>query len=170
MSHFPSRDTLVEVEEGTQLQPKFDARGLILCVTQDAATLEVLMIGCMNAEAPALTIATCEAHYWSRSRRILWRKGEQGGLVQRVVRLLIDDDQNCVLLPVQIDSEASCHVGYRSYFFRALTRCDSAPDFTLEFLEREKVFDPLTVYRTAQDDSPLLSEITPCNEFSEPDE
>jgi phosphoribosyl-AMP cyclohydrolase len=111
---------LVEVEEGTQLQPKFDERGLIPCVTQDATTLEVLMVGFMNAEALALTIATREAHYWSRSRRTLWRKGEQSGLVQRVVRLLIDDDQDCVLLQVQIDGGASCHVGYRSCFFRAL--------------------------------------------------
>jgi len=167
---FPSRGTLVEVEEGTQLQPKFDERGLIPCVTQDATTLEVLMVGFMNTEALALTIATREAHYWSRSRRTLWRKGEQSGLVQRVERLLVDDDQDCVLLQVQIDGGASCHVGYRSCLFRALKRCDSETDFTLEFLEREKVFDPLKVYRTAQDGSPLLGETTPCNQFSEPDE
>ena len=91
---FPPRGTLVEIEEGTQLQPKFDERGLIPCVTQDATTREVLMVGVMNAEALALTIATGEAHYWSRSR---------GNL----------------LLQVRIDGGASCHVGYRSCFFRA---------------------------------------------------
>ncbi len=158
---FPSRGSLAEIEEGAQLQPKFDVHGLIPCVTQDATTREVLMVGMMNAEALARTISTREAHYWSRSRRELWRKGEQSGLVQHVVRLLIDDDQDCVLLQVQIDDGASCHVGYRSCFFRALARCDSETDFTLELLEKEKAFDPLRVYQTAQDGSPLSRETTP---------
>ena len=113
------------------------------------------MVGVMNAEAFALTIDTGEAHYWSRSRQKLWRKGEQSGLVQHVVRLLIDDDQDCILLQVQIDGGASCHVGYRSCFFRALKQCNSETDFSLEFIEKEKVFDPLKVYQTTQDGTPL---------------
>jgi len=164
---FPPRGTLVEIEEGAQLQPKFDEHGLIPCVTQDATTREVLMVGVMNAEALALTIATGEAHYWSRSRGNLWRKGEQSGLIQRVVRLLIDDDQDCVLLQVRIDGGASCHVGYRSCFFRALAQLGSETDLTLEFLEQEKVFDPLKVDRTAQDGSPLTKELTSSQPMSE---
>ena len=152
---FPSRGSLEEVEEGDQLQPKFDENGLIPCVTQDATTSEVLMVGVMNAEAFALTIDTGEAHYWSHSRQKLWRKGEQSGLVQHVVRLLIDDDQDCILLQVQIDGGASCHVGYRSCFFRALKQCNSETDFSLEFIEKEEVFDPLKVYQTTQDGTPL---------------
>ncbi|MEM6286334.1 MAG: phosphoribosyl-AMP cyclohydrolase [Bacteroidota bacterium] len=151
----PSRGSLEEIEEGNQLQPKFDANGLIPCVTQDATSREVLMVGVMNAEALALTIATREAHYWSRSRQKLWHKGEQSGLVQHVVKILIDDDQDCVLLQVEVDGGASCHVGYRSCFFRALKEDGPDPDFELEFLESEKVFDPNEVYQTAQDGTPL---------------
>lgn len=157
-SQFPARGTLVEIEEGAQFQPKFDEQGLIPCVTQDADTLEVLMAGVMNAEALALTIETGLAHYWSRSRRKLWRKGEQSGLVQQVARLLIDDDQDCVLLRVRIEGGASCHVGYRSCFFRELPIKNRHSDFHLQFLEHEKVFDPLKVYQTAQDGSPLSRE------------
>ena len=148
---FPARGSLREIEEGLQLQPKFDENGLIPCVTQDATTREVLMVAMVNAEALAKTIASGVAHYWSRSRRKLWRKGEQSGFVQRVVRLLVDDDQDCVLLQVQVEGGASCHVGYRSCFFRALKQCDADTDFALELLETEKVFDPAKVYHTAQD-------------------
>jgi len=158
---FPLRGTLLEIEEGAQLQPKFDERGLIPCVTQDASTLEVLMVGVMNAEALGLTLATREAHYWSRSRQELWRKGEQSGLVQHVEHVLIDDDQDCVLLRVRIEGGASCHVGYRSCFFREVARLGPGPDFALNFLEKEKVFDPSKVYQTGQDGTPLVKSRTP---------
>jgi len=153
---FPARGSLLEIEEGTQLQPKFDERGLIPCVTQDADTREVLMVGVMNAEALALTLATREAHYWSRSRQKLWRKGEQSGLVQCVEHVLVDDDQDCMLLRVRIKGGASCHVGYRSCFFREVEQLGPSPDFALKFLEKEKVFDPAQVYQTAQDGTPLV--------------
>ena len=152
---FPARGSLLEVEEGAEFQPKFDEHGLIPCVTQDADTLEVLMVGYMNAAALSRTIQTGEAHYWSRSRRKLWRKGEQSGLTQRVTSLRIDDDQDCVLLQVRVNGGASCHVGYRSCFFRELTNLATGADFALTFLEKEKVFDPQKIYSTAQDGTPL---------------
>ena len=152
---FPPQTTLLEIEEGSLLMPKFDERGLIPCITQDHATKDVLMMGWMNAEALALTIETGLAHYYSRSRKKLWKKGEQSGLFQHVVALVIDDDQDAVLLRVRIDGGASCHVGYRSCFFRALTRPGPGTDFHLTFLEKEKAFDPHAVYTTDQQGNPL---------------
>src|SRR5690606_28234389 len=111
---FVRRVSVEQVEEGTELAPKFDADGLIPVVTTDHATGEVLMLGYMNAEALRLTIRTGEAHYFSRSRQVLWRKGATSGLVQHVVEMRIDDDQDAVWLRVKVDGGASCHVGYRS--------------------------------------------------------
>jgi phosphoribosyl-AMP cyclohydrolase len=93
---FHARRSIEQVEEGTELAPKFDDRGLIAAVTTDAETGELLMQGYMNAEALRLTIATGEAHYYSRSRRTIWHKGATSGLVQKVEELRIDDDQDCV--------------------------------------------------------------------------
>ena len=90
---YAARVSVEQVEEGLALAPKFDADGLIPCITTDANTGEVLMLGYMNGEALEQTIATGEAHYWSRSRRCLWRKGATSGLIQEVVELRIDDDQ-----------------------------------------------------------------------------
>jgi phosphoribosyl-AMP cyclohydrolase len=118
---FAARTTVKQVEEGLALAPKFDCDGLIPCVTTDANTGEVLMLGYMNSEALQKTITTGEAHYWSRSRQCLWRKGATSGLVQQVVETRIDDDQDAVWLRVQIGSSgASCHVGYRSCFYRSV--------------------------------------------------
>jgi len=117
-SLFGSRVTVEQVEEGQELAPKFDAAGLIPCVTTDFHSGEVLMVAVMNREALARTIETGEAHYWSRSRRQLWHKGATSGLVQKVVEMRIDDDQDCVWLRVEIAGGASCHVGYRSCFYR----------------------------------------------------
>lgn len=143
---FASRVTVEQVEEGTDLAPKFDEHGLIPCVTTSAKTGEVLMLGYMNAEALKRTIATGEAHYWSRSREILWHKGASSGLVQKVVELRIDDDQDAVWLRVEIPGDASCHVGYRSCFYRSVPVGEG--DFTrvLKFEESEKSFDPVAVY------------------------
>lgn len=146
---FPERGSTQEVEEGEQLQPLFDARGLIPCIAQDAVSGEVLMLGWMNREALARTLETGFAHYWSRSRQRLWRKGEQSGQAQRVERVLIDDDQDCVLLKVHLTGGASCHVGYRSCFFRALAWRAGETDFRLRFLETEKVYDPAAAYAAA---------------------
>jgi phosphoribosyl-AMP cyclohydrolase len=115
---FQARKTIEQVEEGNDLAPRFDERGLITVVTTDAASGELLMQGYMNAEALQLTISTGEAHYYSRSRQVLWHKGATSGLVQTVRELLVDDDQDCIWLRVDVAGGASCHVGYRSCFYR----------------------------------------------------
>jgi phosphoribosyl-AMP cyclohydrolase len=146
---FGPRETVEQVEEGTELAPKFDAHGLIPAVTTDFDSGELLMHGYMNAEALTLTIATGEAHYFSRSRQAIWHKGATSGLTQKIRELKIDDDQDCVWLRVEVAGGASCHVGYRSCFYRTVP---SGPEvagdspLTLEFTEHEKVFDPEIVY------------------------
>ena len=153
---FQARKSIEQVEEGHDLAPKFDERGLIPVVTTDADSGELLMQGYMNAEALQRTITTGEAHYYSRSRQVLWHKGATSGLVQTVRELLIDDDQDCIWLRVDVaGGGASCHVGYRSCFYR---RVPIGPDFLarqvdghveLEWTETEKVFDPEEVYGDA---------------------
>lgn len=140
---FANRRSIEQVEEGLELAPKFDADGLIACITTDVARGEVLMMGWMNAEALRLTIVTREAHYWSRSRRVLWHKGASSGLVQQVVEMRIDDDQDALWLRVRVVGiGASCHVGYRSCFYRSVELGSGA----LRFVEATKTFDPLVVY------------------------
>ena len=157
MTSFARRVSVEQVEEGTELAPKFDADGLIACVTTDAATGDVLMVGYMNAEALARTIETGEAHYWSRSRRALWRKGATSGLVQRVVEMRIDDDQDAVWLKVEVaGSGESCHVGYRSCFYRSVPLGDApGSDLELRFEEHGKTFDPKAVYGDAPNPTQL---------------
>ena len=118
MFKFADRKTVEQVEEGQELAPKFDANGLIPVVTTDYHTGEVLMHAYMNEEALRKTIELGEAVYWSRSRKCLWHKGATSGLVQTVKELLIDDDQDVVWLRVEVAGGASCHVGYRSCFYR----------------------------------------------------
>jgi len=145
-SEFPSRGSLVDVEEGLRLMPFFDERDLIPCVTQHAASNEVLMLGWMNREALGLTIDSGFAHYYSRSRNGIWRKGERSGQTQIVHRILIDDDQDCLLIKVELTRGASCHVGYRSCFFRELNWTERQTDFSLRMLESSKVYDPQQAY------------------------
>jgi phosphoribosyl-AMP cyclohydrolase len=149
---FAQRRTIEQVEEGHELAPKFDAQGLITAVTTDFGSGELLMVGYMNAEALRLTIETGEAHYFSRSRQVLWHKGATSGLVQKVRELLIDDDQDCVWLRVEIAGGASCHVGYRSCFYRQVPVGEKALEASsgplpLRYTETEKVFDPEIVYK-----------------------
>ena len=99
---FQTRQSIEQVEEGTDLAPKFDDRGLITAVTTDAQSGELLMQGFMNVEALQKTIATGEAYYYSRSRQTLWHKGASSGLTQKVVELMVDDDQDCVWLTVDV--------------------------------------------------------------------
>jgi phosphoribosyl-AMP cyclohydrolase len=147
---FSPRRSIEQVEEGTELAPKFDDRGLIPVVTTDHASGELLMHGYMNAEALTKTIETREAHYFSRSRNALWHKGATSGLVQHVRALLIDDDQDCVWLRVDVaGTGASCHVGYRSCFYRAVPLGADSAGAALQFTEQEKVFDPGAVYGDA---------------------
>ena len=151
---FAQRISIEQVEEGTELAPKFDAHGLLPAVTTDAETGELLMHGYMNAEALEKTIRTGEAHYFSRSRQALWHKGATSGLVQKVRELLIDDDQDCVWLRVDVTGGASCHVGYRSCFYRRVPHGDTSGQ-PLEFTETEKVFDPQEVYGDAPNPTKL---------------
>jgi phosphoribosyl-AMP cyclohydrolase len=144
---FNKRKTIEQVEEGTELAPKFDEQGLIACVTTAAGTGEVLMLGYMNEEALRKTIETGEAHYYSRSRKVLWHKGATSGLVQKVKEMRIDDDQDAVWISVEIPGDASCHVGYRSCFYRAVPTGKGS--HTLEFREDKKMFDPKQVYGDA---------------------
>jgi phosphoribosyl-AMP cyclohydrolase len=153
-NEFAARTSVEQVEEGAQLAPKFDADGLIPAVTTDAATGELLMVGYMNAEALRQTIATGEAHYWSRSRQVLWHKGATSGLVQKVTELMIDDDQDCVWLKVNVaGGGASCHVGYRTCFYRRIPLGKGTKP--LEFTEKEKVFDPKVIYGDAPNPTKL---------------
>jgi phosphoribosyl-AMP cyclohydrolase len=146
---FSPRLSVEQVEAGTELAPKFDAEGLIPVVTTDAANGDVLMLGYMNAQALAKTIETGEAHYWSRSRQCLWHKGATSGFVQTVVEMRIDDDQDAVWLRVRIEGGASCHVGYRSCFYRSVPVGADASGVALRFVEQEKAFDPQVVYGNA---------------------
>jgi phosphoribosyl-AMP cyclohydrolase len=119
-------------ETGTALMPKWDAAGLVTAVASDAASGELLMVAHMNAEALERTLATGEAHFWSRSRDRLWKKGESSGHVLHVVEARIDCDQDAVWLTVRPDGPA-CHTGERSCFYRriedgSLVR-DTAPPF-----------------------------------------
>ena len=148
---FGERKTVEQVEEGVDLAPKFDADGLIPAVTTDYQSGELLMHAYMNADALTRTIETGEAHYFSRSRQAIWHKGATSGLVQNVVELLIDDDQDCVWLRVEVTGGASCHVGYRSCFYRKIPQASGPGDtitgpLKLEFTETDKVFDPEEVY------------------------
>jgi len=146
---FKKRDNIKEVEEGKYLAPKFDENGLIPVITTDFQTGDILMHGYMNYEALKKTIETKEVHYWSRSRKKLWRKGQISGFVQIVKEIRIDDDQDSVWLSVDIGNGASCHVGYRSCFYRSipLGKITNEEELEMEFKEKKKIFDPKKVYK-----------------------
>ena len=146
---FEQRKTIEQVEESTELAPKFDQDGLIPVVTTDFNSGEVLMQGYMNEEAFKKTISFGEAVYYSRSRKTLWHKGKTSGLVQKIKEIRIDDDQDSVWLRVDVLGGASCHVGYRSCFYRSVPFGESSSSVVLRFEEKEKVFDPKKVYGDA---------------------
>jgi len=131
-----------DIEENAEFTPKFDANGLIPAIAQDAATGQVLMVAYMNREALDRTIQTRRATYYSRSRKALWKKGEESGHAQQVEQILVDCDQDCLILKVNVDA-GQCHVGYQSCFYRAVK--DGA-DNKLEFIA-EKVYDPKEAYK-----------------------
>ena len=146
---FKKRHTIKEVEEGKYLSPKFDENSLIPVITTDFKTGDILMHGYMNYEALKKTIETKEAHYWSRSRKKIWRKGQVSGFIQKVKEIRIDDDQDSVWLSVDIGNGSSCHVGYRSCFYRSipLGKIKNEEELEMEFKEKEKIFDPEKVYK-----------------------
>ena len=142
---FEKRNSVYEVEEGFKLQPKFDENGLIPVITVNDHDKEILMHSFMNKEAFKLSIETKKAHYWSRSRKSVWKKGETSGLSQNIKRIKIDDDQDCVIFFVKLGGlQASCHVGYKSCFYRELSL--NKNKIELVFTEAKKVFDPKKVY------------------------
>ncbi len=131
-----------QIEESLELTPKFDDAGLITAIAQDFATGDVLMVAYMNQEALALTIETGNAVYFSRSRQKLWRKGEESGHTQKVQKILVDCDQDCLILKVAVE-QGQCHAGYNSCFYRALKPGDAK---ALELIA-EKTYDPKEAYK-----------------------
>ena len=118
---FPTASSHEELERGDVLAPRFDANGLVAAVTAHADTGEVLMVAWMNAEALRLTLDTGWAHYFSRSRQALWKKGETSGQLQEVVEVRVDCDQDAVWLKVRPQGDGgACHVGFRSCFYRVV--------------------------------------------------
>jgi len=154
---FKKRDNIKDIEEGKYLSPKFDENGLITVVTTDFQTGDILMHGYMNNEALKKTIETKEAHYWSRSRKKIWRKGQVSGFMQKVKEIRIDDDQDSVWLSVDIGSGSSCHVGYRSCFYRSipLGKIKDEEKLEIEFKETEKTFDPKKIYKNEHNPTKL---------------
>jgi phosphoribosyl-AMP cyclohydrolase len=110
-----------EIEEGLVFAPRFDAQGLIVCIAVEAATKDILMVAYMNELALETTIQTGVAHYWSRSRQSLWRKGDTSGQVQTVLSIEVDCDQDALLLRVEPGGDGkACHTGRKSCFYRRL--------------------------------------------------
>ena len=146
---FKKRESVTEIEEGSFLSPKFDNDGLIPVITTCINTKVILMLGYMNVEAFKKTIETKEAHYWSRSRKQVWHKGKSSGFIQKVKEIRVDDDQDSVWLSVDIGNGSSCHVGYRSCFYRSipLGKIENAREIKMKFEEKEKKFDPKKVYK-----------------------
>ena len=146
---FKKRENVAEIEEGNLLSPKFDNDGLIPVIAICSQTKDILMHGYMNTEALKKTIETKEAHYFSRSRKQIWHKGKTSGFTQKVTEIRIDDDQDSIYLTVDIGTGSSCHVGYRSCFYRSipLGKIDDAKKIEMKFEEKEKKFDPKKVYK-----------------------
>ena len=145
---FASRRSVEQVELGNELAPRFDDENLLPAIVINTADNSVLMLGYMNAEALELTLTTKQAHFWSRSREALWRKGEHSGFNQSVDRVLIDDDQDAVILYVTIAGPGSCHVGFKSCFYREidLGAVSTNEPGKLLAIESHRAFDADSVY------------------------
>ena len=144
---FKERKSIEQVEESTDLAPKFDNNSLIPVVTTDYSSGEVLMQGYMNEESLKKTITLGQAVYYSRSRKTIWHKGKTSGLIQNIKEIRIDDDQDCIWLRVEVEGGASCHVGYRSCFYRSVPFGNNqSSEQKLTFEEKERVFDPKKIY------------------------
>ncbi|TDH39250.1 phosphoribosyl-AMP cyclohydrolase [Pseudohoeflea suaedae] len=139
---FPDK---TEQDEGEVLAPRFNSDGLVTAVTVDAGDGTVLMLAHMNAEALSLSIETGVAHYFSRSRNALWKKGETSGNLQEIEEILVDCDQDAVVLKVRVKGhDASCHTGRRSCFYRSV----KLENGTASLVKKDrKVFEPEEVYK-----------------------
>lgn len=140
------------LEESTVFSPRFDAGGLVTVVVTDAEDGMLLMVAHMNAEALALTLETGIAHYWSRSRSALWKKGETSGNVQKIVEMLTDCDQDAIWLRVKVmGHDATCHTGRRSCFYRTVGLIDGKG--TLASDGSKPPFDAQETYRKPHEPS-----------------
>ena len=142
---FTKRKSIKQIEEGKDLAPKFDKFGLIPVITTDFKKGNVLMHGYMNRQTLKKTIETGEAYYWSRSRKKVWHKGTTSGFIQKIKEIRIDDDQDAVWL--KVDTKASCHVGYKSCFYRSIPFKQKVRKVKMIFKEKRKVFDPKKIYK-----------------------
>jgi phosphoribosyl-AMP cyclohydrolase len=141
----PATLTAAEIEAGQVLAPRFDDNGLITAIAVAADTGGVLMLAHMNADALALTLETGQAHYFSRSRNRIWKKGETSGEIQRLIELRVDCDQDALLLLVeQTGRGAACHTGRRSCFYRRVELADGKA--SLAETGDTPLFDPNEVY------------------------
>ena len=130
---FAPRGDKRAIEEGSAFSPKFDADGLIVCVTTETNTGDILMVAYMNAESLRLTIETGVAHYWSRSRQSLWRKGDTSGQTQEVVSMRVDCDQDAIQLEVRAGGDGkACHTGRRSCFYRRVENATDGPRLVID--------------------------------------
>ena len=134
--------TTKQIEECPEFTPRFNENGSIPAIAQDAKSGQILMVAYMNQQALDLTIQTGYATYFSRSRKKLWKKGEESGHFQKVEQILVDCDQDCLILKVTVDG-GQCHTGYQSCFYRALKKSSNRE---LEFIA-QKVYDPNKVYK-----------------------
>jgi phosphoribosyl-AMP cyclohydrolase len=135
-----------QLEEGTVFAPRFDASGLVTAVVTDAGDGALLMVAHMNAEALARTLETGIAHYWSRSRGKLWKKGETSGNFQQVVEIRTDCDQDALLLRVNVAGDhATCHTGRRSCFYRTVAQVEGKTVLTDD--GSQPLFDPQQTYK-----------------------
>jgi phosphoribosyl-AMP cyclohydrolase len=147
----PSPDKVVQEREGP-FAPLFGSDGLVTAVVTDVADGELLMVAHMNPEALALTIETGVAHYYSRSRQKIWKKGETSGNLQTVSEMRTDCDQDAIWLKVSVAGhEATCHTGRRSCFYRVVGNQDGAA--TLKIVDEARRFDPAEVYGSAGTES-----------------
>jgi phosphoribosyl-AMP cyclohydrolase len=117
-----SNSARYKLERGLKLTPRFDANGLMCAVAQDYTSNEIIMVAWMNEHSLALTLETGIAHYWSRSREELWKKGDTSGQLQKVHEILVDCDQDALVLRVTVGGDGGCcHVGFKSCFYRAIS-------------------------------------------------
>ncbi len=141
---FIKRKSIKQIEEGKELAPKFDKYGLIPVITTHFKNNNVLMHGYMNRLALKKTIETGEVYYWSRSRKMMWHKGATSGFIQKVKEMRIDDDQDAIW--VKVETKASCHVGYKSCFYRAVP-IKKKKKIKMIFKEKKKFFNPKKIYK-----------------------
>lgn len=140
----PSSDKKI-LEEGLAFTPKFDDHGLVTAVVTDARAGELLMVAHMNAEAISLTLESGIAHYFSRSRSKIWKKGESSGNLQTVKEIRVDCDQDAIWLKVEVAGhDATCHTGRRSCFYRTAQAVDGKASLTIA--DDHRHFDPDHVY------------------------